>query len=234
MLSLVWLLTASAVAAEPWDPSGTWVLEYRITTRADLPVVGFLKTNTTNVVLVQLQRDGDEWVQQHLLCSSTTSGGLVKSELPEPFLARIGPRHYPVRIDVSHELAVYEADTGAFTTGYDPTCGPLPDDIDDPCVTDWDRDGIAGATARVKPPLFPWGEVYVAQRNHIALHGSAIDPDRFEGSVQVLALKTRVLGASNPRYVKNPVIRVDEENSVFVMERARQAKSCEDVVKGLR
>jgi hypothetical protein len=198
---LLWSPPADAAAP---DLSGTWLITYDVVTANQAPVIGAIRSTTTATLLLELKRDGDGWIQEHRICSSNVSGGLVKTRVPEAYIEATGTKRYPVRVWEADGVTHYVADLGAFTTGFDPECGPHPQDAEDPCITDWDGDGNPGATVHAKAPMFPWVEVYVAQNNQVVFTGTLHDNGNVEGSLEMKKLATTTVGASNRLFNCSP------------------------------
>lgn len=228
MVSLTTLLIATALSAEPVDLTGTWRLDWRVVSRNRVPVIGRITTSSEAWALARVEDNGHGLSQEQRLCGGLVRAGAVQSQLPPEYIASVPPKTYDVRIQAEGDQLTFQADTGKFWSGHDPTCAHLPEDADDPCVTDWDSDGQPGATVKVKAPLFKWVDVYVAQRTHLVLNGRVTSADRIEGLVEMWQMDTHVLAATNRLFARNPKVWIVPEESRFTMVRVDDETTCAD------
>lgn len=222
------MMLTCAHADEPPDVSGTWRLDYWVVTRNKVPVIGKIKSSSAGWALARIVREEEGWIQQHQVCGGAVHAGLVKSELPLAYLAHVPSKTYTIDLNTDSDHVAFHADTGSFQSGHDPAC-KLPETADDPCVRDWDEDGQPGATILIKPPLFPWTEVYIAQKTHLVLSGRVRSPDLIEGRVQMRVMHTSVLGASNPMFAQSPEASIVAEESRFTMLRVADTATCAEL-----
>lgn len=229
-MSSLLFLSIPLAAAGPGTPAldGVWALEMRAVTASSVPVIGDVRSVTRTGVLVRLESTEEGWLQHHHPCGSSISGGgLVKTRIPDAYFDRVEPKVLVPTVDADQGFRV---DLGRFTGGWDPTvCDVVPDQIDAPCVEDWDGDGRPGVTIEVKAPFFAWVEVYVAQQTHPVLDGRVVQEDLVEGRLYVTELDNRVLGASNRLFHGQPRTRPLDAESTFRMERIGEGATCADV-----
>lgn len=229
MILLAALNFSTAHGAEPPDLSGAWRLDYSVVTRNRVPVLGRIKSASMGWALAQVRYTDGRWVQEHEVCGGTVRAGLVRSELPLAYLHHVPQKTYTIVIGAETDSLAFYADTGTFMSGHDPACDSLPQSPDDPCARDWDEDGHPGATVRVKPPLFRWVDVYVAQKTHMVLHGEVKTDDHIEGYTQMQVMKTSVLGASNNLFAQTPAAVFVAEESRFTMTRVADTATCAEL-----
>ncbi|MCB9679499.1 MAG: hypothetical protein H6737_30620 [Alphaproteobacteria bacterium] len=224
------LALAIAAASEPADLEGTWGLRIEVVTANDVPVVGSLQSTSHTWVQARIRRDGDGWVQEHRVCDSAVTGGLVKSRVPPAYTRAVPVKTYTVALASDGDALTYRADLGRFGAGWDLACAYVPAEAGDPCEVDFESDGKPGATVEVKVPMFAWGEVYVAQMNHLVLTGRTVSSDRVDGSIDVRELETHVLGASRSMFHRDPKSDVVPGASRFSMVRLADDAGCDAVM----
>lgn len=228
---MLWALTAAvAQPGSPADLEGVWALRISVVTANEVPVVGSLRSTSRTWVRAVIRREGDDWVQDHRVCASAVSGGVVKSRLPSAFTRSVPRKTYPVDLEPCAGALSYRADLAVYTAGFDPACAKVPSDPEDRCTIDFEGDGHPGATIEVKVPLFDWAQVYVAQKNHLVLEGRTDGPDRIEGQIEVLDLENRVLGASKRIFARDPKSDLIPGASRFTMVRLHEDDGCGAVV----
>lgn len=224
------LLAILHVAQAAPDLTGSWGLEMQTTVAAKLPVIGDLRTTSTTRILIQLTPDGDQWTAHHEVCQTQTNSKIVKTEIPDTYIAAIPKKTYPVNVDSRAGVDHFALDMRPFFMGFDPaTCGSPPEDPDSPCLVDADSDGHPGVTIRVRPPLFSWMEVYVAQTSRTLLDGVVVNGSEIAGTVEVRDATTTVLGATRSMFAHSPKTRILQDESAFVMKRIKVDATCADV-----
>ena len=196
--------------------------------RNRVPVIGRITTSSEAWALARVEDNGDGLSQEQRLCGGLVRAGAVKSQLPPEYIASVPSKSYDVRLLEDGDQLMFEADTGKFWSGHDPSCAHLPVDPDDPCVLDSDKDGRPGATVKVKAPLFKWVDVYVAQRTHLVLSGRVTSADRVEGLAEMWQMDTHVLAATNRLFARNPKVWIVPEESRFTMVRVADGATCAD------
>jgi hypothetical protein len=232
---MIALFLLSALAQEPTptptpDLTGTWALQLRVVTASKIPVFGKIRSTGRTYILAENTADGNGFSQRHTVCDAQVNGGLVKSRMPELYRRTVPVKNYAVQIAAPDGSAGYRADLGTFHTGFEGTCDVVPSEASDACVTDWDADGHPGATIQVTAPLYSWGDVYVAQRNHLILDASTVSVDRVDGSITVVELVNHVLGASRSMFHRNPETEILADESGFTMIRVASGSLCDVVM----
>jgi hypothetical protein len=225
------LLAASAGAA-PLAP-GTYRLELRYGSSADLPVIGAVRSATVSTSLVNIHEHDGTLEQVHRVCDARFEGAVpgISIEMPARFLAALGTHTYPIAVTPDDEGWRYHADLGIEYIGWRRDDGaPLPARPDDPGVYDWDGDGRPAATLRLSLPVAPDGELYVVQRAHSVLDGRVVAADRVEGRIHVPVFEQAVIGARPGFLRRSPRAAQDPEQSRFVLARVDAAAACEDLV----
>lgn len=218
--------TASAAPAE-WSWEGRYAGELRVASVARVPVVGSERSVTRSLLLVDLERVGDRLVQRQRVCDVDIRSSRVRMTVPDAFVGSLRPKSYTAHVQGPAEARRFTADLGEEALGYDPavTGGALPRDGEAPGVLDSDGDGQPGATVIGHFPLFGAVRLYVAQRSHVVLHGRQTGPDRIEGGLDIRALESRTLGASNGMFRRSLEVRPDAAASGFTLVRTA-ARDC--------
>jgi len=231
-VTLAMLISMSVgLAGEP-DLAGSWALKTTSVVAAKVPVIGQLKSSSWSWMLIELERDGDGWRAHHRVCESKTSGKVVKTVIPPEFVAAIPPKSYPVEIAEVDGKTTYVADTLPFTLGFDPAvCARPPETTESSCLIDVDGDGHPGVTIHVRPPLFPWIEIYLSQMSHLKMSGWVVNEDLIAGSIAVEDALTGVVGASRSMFARSPTTTVLNDESTFSMRRLPAGATCADVVE---
>lgn len=215
------------MAASPPSLLGAWALEMSVVSAARVPVVGDVKSTSRTWILIDARPQGEGVQLDHKVCAAEVRGGLVHTRVPARFVSAVATKHYPVTLRAEGEGWRFDADTGPYTMGFDAACGAgVPTEAGDPCVRDADGDGNAGATIQAKAPAFPWVEVYIAQRMHPVLAGRMVGADRVEGGIELRAMETRVLGASNRLFASSPQVTPLPAESRFQMTRLGETADC--------
>lgn len=220
---------ATAALAGPGALPGTWALEIAVVTESRVPVLGALRSTSRTWVRAVITDGPAGLVQDHVVCGVRIDAPVGRMEVPAAYVAAIPPRRYPVTVTPEGDAVRYDADTQLFRLGWDDRCATVPETPDAPCVVDADADGQPGATVHVSAPLLPWVDVYVAQQTHLVLHGVAA-PDRVEGRVEVRAVESRVLGASQRLFAGSPRSTPSEGASTFAMVRLPDDAACAAVL----
>ena len=187
---------------------------------------------TIALAVHEVTRDGGEVVVGTRFCAVRQDAiGRVRTVLDSAFvdalpawqshakIEGIGPWH--VRIE--EHAAVVGAELK------DPGLDPLPDDADDPRVTDPDRDGQPGVTVRVEGLVS--GEVYVVQRMIRGLDGRLERDGRMTGNVlgtndqRTLGASNLVLRAFTPTFVPDPT----PDRNTFTWAPIESHEGCADI-----
>ena len=98
------LLATAALAQAPVDLEGTWGLRIAVVTANDVPIVGALKSTSRTWVRAVIRKQGEGWVQDHRVCASAVSGGVVKSRLTPEYTRSVPFKSYPVALSASQAI----------------------------------------------------------------------------------------------------------------------------------
>lgn len=216
-------------AADAPDLSGTWTMELSVATKVVLPVIGGLANWTNSSLLVDVRKEGDQWVQSHRTCAVVmgSSPALARTVVPEAFIAALPTRSYPLSLMAEGENWTSLADPGPLAVGFDPRVGPMPTSPDASSIQDFDGDGHPGASVDVSVPMVSLeGKVWVVQNGHTVFRGESVSSSEISGRAVVLRLDQYTLGATHPWLVSNPRIVLVPEKSRFVMRRAPAGADC--------
>ena len=222
LLSALW-------AAEPPDLSGSWTMELSVATKVVLPVIGGLSNWTNSSLLVEIRKEGDQWVQSHRTCAVVmgSSPALARTVVPTAFIASLPTRSYPLSLKAEGEGWTSLADPGPLAVGFDPRVGPMPTSLDAAAIRDFEGDGQPGASVEVEVPMVSLqGQVWVVQNGHTVFRGESVSSQEISGRAVVLRLDQYTLGATHPWLVSNPKIVVVPEKSRFVMHRVPAGTDC--------
>ncbi len=217
-------------AAEPPDLAGSWSMELSVATKVVLPVIGGLANWTNSNLIVEIRREGDQWVQSHRTCSVVmgSSPALARTVVPTAFIAALPVRSYPLSLSFDGDHWVSFADPSPLAVGFDPRLGPMPTSLESPAIVDFDGDGQPGASVDVEVPMVSLkGQVWVVQNGHTLFRGESVSSQEISGRAVVLRLDQYTLGATHPLLVSNPRIVVVPEKSRFVMRRLPAGSGCE-------
>jgi hypothetical protein len=217
------------------DP-GLYASRQYVSTRAlTRPSNRYLRVRTTGLLLHRVRYDGDGLVVDSRYCSveqeplgrvRTTIGPAFVAAMPE-WTVRVATEPAGdglTNVRVPNHLMVLGADLER------PNEDPLPEDEDDPRVTDPDGDGHPGVSVHVDGLVS--GEVYLVQRIVRGLRGT-LDPDgRMTGQVtgtgdqHVIGASSGILRTFTPQFEHNP----DPERNIFVWVPVPDGSTCADVV----
>jgi hypothetical protein len=232
VMLLPWVMAVGPVApslAESAGPAGVWAMVVDVGSTSKVPFAGTTEVITRTLLHVSLVQSGGTWVQRQQVCDvKVLSDSRSKVLLPETFIRSLPIQEYPISIAADEGAWSYRADPGPSVVGYDParTGGGLPLDANAPGVLDPDRDGQPGVTVLLDIPVFGSVQMYVVQRGHSKYVG------RFQGSVatgsvEVVRVDQRTLGASFPPFAANPEVSPVPSRSRFRMDRIVQAADCQ-------
>ena len=224
------LLPVSAVAAPP-DPAGDYAMIVDVGSSSKVAFAGTTEVITRTLLRVRLAQEGGLWVQEQSVCDvKVLSDSRSKVVIPRAFVNSLPRQSYPVTLTPTEGGWTYRADPGPSVLGYDPalTGGKMPVGPKDPGVLDPDGDGHPGVTVLLEIPVFGSVQMYVVQRGHSRYQGT-FQNGGFEGSVEVVSVDQRTLGASFPPFAANPEIRSLPDRSRFRMVPAPGTKTCADL-----
>ena len=237
---MLWLGATVAVAQpvrgrsfelSPDVVEGRYQMTLSVTTKARVPVLGWLPSTTVSTVLVDLTRDDAGWWQRHEVCNVQilANGKKARTQIPPAFVNALPVKQYAVSLTEGPEGWAYRADLGVDHVGYDPDLTPtVPREPTDPGVIDPDGDGRPGMTVLLKVPLFGTGELYVAQRGHMELDGRVAEDGTIGGQLLLSSLEQRTLWATNRLFRMSPPIKPVPQESWFRLERA-DGLNCVDI-----
>ncbi|MBN1857777.1 hypothetical protein JW848_01070 [Candidatus Bipolaricaulota bacterium] len=232
---------APAGPAGNMDLSGTWWEVQRFVDRAEMPIFGELRRETTAVMRVEIVQSGSQLVLKSSYCGAGVETAVpgLRMVFPEAFVRALvsGDRH--ARLEASDDSALlgfeqewYVEIRGA--TVADPLHDPLPESADDPRVVDQDGDGHPGMTVGVDLLGLIRGEVYVVQRVRYRLVGW-VEPNGGSISGRIEWNDEQVvLGASSPLLRVESIGEAIWEESSFRFERAGAGLGCEQAPDGGR
>jgi hypothetical protein len=220
-------LVGAAPARREWAWEGHYASLHRVASVAHLPVIGAQRSVTHTLLLVDIERQGGRWVQRQRVCDVSIHGSRARMTIPDAFVRSLPERSYAATMEGG---GAYVADGGVESIGFDPrvTGGALPATARAAGVLDSDGDGEPGATVIGHFPIFGKVRLFIAQRTHVVLRGRQVGPDRIEGTVDVLLLEQRTLGASNGIFRRSVEVKPDPGRSGFTMLRTT-ARDCDEL-----
>lgn len=227
----MWLLGVAAAGhdAEP-QLEGRYVMRLHVSSRAKMPIIGWVRTRTVTSVLVDLRHlDAQRYEQRHQVCEIEilNKSGQANVTIPRAFVGAMPVKVYQVRLAEQSGGWSYRADLGQDYIGYDPTLTEsVPERPRDAGVIDGDGDGNPGMTVQLRVPVLGMNELYVAQHGWLRASGTVVSPDRVEGALEVAALQQRTLKASNPIFSLSPRLEPVRGESWFTLVRSPNA-TCE-------
>lgn len=222
---------ASSLGSPPVNPleSGQYLLHLDQVTSIKLPI-GRGLSSTRSLVLVELRREGDRWVQRQKTCAIAIEGSprMVQTRIPDAFLAALPVTEAEVQLQPEAGGWRYTVDLGRQRIGWKHDEGRegLPQTPEDPRVFDADHDGNPGLTLEVSVPLFGTHEVYLVQDSHARLDGRLV-PRGAEGNITTLRLDQRVLDATSRLFARHPPeVETRNDASRFRLQRVDEGTTC--------
>ncbi|TNE89626.1 MAG: hypothetical protein EP330_10690 [Deltaproteobacteria bacterium] len=212
---MIALLLASAFG-------GQFLLEMDTASDAKVPVLGWQKSVTHTLALVELTED-NEWVQTVCDVEVRDKAPLARTILPDAFVSSLPVIRAKIALGEDH----FEVDLGVSRVGF--TEGPIPETADAPNVIDHEGDGRPGATVQVMIIGFGTYGLDVVQESRAVLHGKR-DGDGWSGTLETQLLAQRVLSADHRLLAGSPELRTADERSSFTLH-PTTAKSCADLPK---
>ena len=215
---MIWMLLSawSSALATPIQ-SGHHILTIHSATRAKIPFFGWTPSVTRSVVLIDLQKTENGWMQTHTVCDIKieTKRIPVRTIIPDAFVQALPVKQYAIDVFELNGTVHYTADLGIDNVGMNSNAQEVPRTPDHPDVVDMDGDGHPGATVHVKVPMFGMAHLYVAQRGSIALEGTVNSDGVVNGRVKLGPTVQHTLDASNLLLKSSPPIRPDPDRSRF-------------------
>lgn len=195
-----------------------WRLEMVVATSAKIPMLGTTRAEVLSTLAVTWTPTFDGVMQTQRVCSSHLNdrGQLVKTILPDAFIAALPSASFPIQLTEDARGWAYAADFGRQVVGWTGQ-GPLPTEASATSVTDWDADGKPGATVLIDAPLVGRGEVYVAQQGRTTVQGRTGPDGVITGTVTVHDFAQAVIGASSAMFARGPEVHSDPSRSWFRM-----------------
>jgi len=239
LASLAVVAFAVPVRAQEPDsvlPPGAYASRQYVSTRAlTRPSNRYLRVRTTGLLLHRVRDTDAGLVVDSRYCSVEQEPlGKVRTTIGPAFVAAIPAWTVPVEIDLAADgPTVVRIPDHVIVLGADlddPATDPLPEDSDDPRVTDPDGDGNPGVSVEVAGLVS--GEVYLVQRLVRGLRGTPGPDGRMTGEVtgsgeqRVIGASSGILRSFTPQFEHNP----DPERNVFVWVPVPDDSTCETVV----
>lgn len=233
------LLVAAALAEPPPLPdlTGTYRLDLRISSTADIPVLGDAQIQARTTILATISPDGSGgFTQHHTTCriNPVSSIKIAQTSIPQSFIDPMPDKVYPVQLSpLPDGTWAYSADFGPQYIGFDPEkSGNMPpSEPDHPAVIDWEGDGHPGATIHLQAPVFGQVEVYITQLAHTRVSGVRNANGVVTGGVDVLALEQRSIAAKPGIFASNPKVTQQPGLSRFTLTPVAAGSTCADLLK---
>lgn len=226
----------TAQAAPTPDLTGRWAQLQRTTAVSDVTFVGEVISTTTALLLLEITRQGEGFTLRETVCAIdlASTADSVTMRIPPAFQRAVSGRTRPARLERDGAGWRYVQPMKIEVSGAqlkNPERDKLPDDEDDPRVTDPDRDGKPGLTVQVRGLID--GDIYVVQRDRSELTGT-LSPDgtRVAGGIKWRAEQT-VLDATSVFLSGDPpesAPHKDAKRSTFKMTRVAPGASCADLL----
>ena len=218
------------------DLCGSWWEAQRFVDRADMPILGGLKRETTAVMRAEIVQSGSRVVIASKYCCVEVQTGVPGLEMvfPDVFIDSLvsGERIAYLDEPEGSSVASFVQDWYVEVRGAvlaDAARDPLPTTPDDPRVFDLDADGHPGMTVSIDLFGLIRGDVYVVQRVRYRLIGCVERNGRSISGRIEWEDEQVVIGASSPLLAAgSPGTPVWGESS-FHMIRSDTAAGCEDV-----
>jgi tellurite resistance-related uncharacterized protein len=231
------LATDGAAPPEAPDLRGTWRMDLRITSNATVPVIG--TTQVKSRTILQVTVDGTAAAPQvhthpcHL--HAEPSRAIATTVIPQSFIDALPKKHFAAELTPTEGGWAFHADMKPQPLGYDPAAsgGTLPQNGDDPGITDMEGDGKPGGTIHLDVPLIGKIELYVVQQAHTVLDGVWTGADVWEGQATVRRFQQRTIGASNRLFIANAQVTVDPSQSRFRWARVPEGTTCAQLKAGV-
>jgi hypothetical protein len=229
-LALVACLTVAPTPANAGAFKGRWVLLQRMTTSAQVPVVGDIEATTTVISMHDVDDEDGKLKGPGTLCHIELDSGtmLVKTILPAAFRRALPPPQLDadivvekgtVRLRQPKRFVVVGAKLDKLETD------ALPTKKSDSRVIDQDEDGEAGVTVRIKGIVD--GDMHVVQRSWNRFDGAFLKDGTFGGSL-AFGNEQVVLGSTSPYLGTAPKAQPVPAKSFFRLARLDEKASCKD------
>lgn len=197
----------------------------------------YLRVRTTSFLLHDVRSTERGLVVESRYCHVEQEPlGRVRSTLGPEFVAAMPAWEAPLTIDPGNgDVPGVRIADAVMVLGArldDPLRDLLPEDPDDPRVTDPDGDGHPGVTVNVRG--FVSGQVYLVQRLVRGFRGTSRSDGTLAGTVTgtgdqvVIAASNAILKTFTPKFEHNP----DPKRNTFVWVPVAEGTTCETVVAG--
>lgn len=239
---LVWLPANGAAQELPADTPpvapGLYASRQYVSNRARTRPSGrYLRVRTTNYLLHRVEASEEGLVVENTYCQVEQEPlGRVRTELGPQFVATMPTWAAPLEPDPegsgSGSVRIPDRTIVLGADLEDPERDPLPDDAEDPRVTDPDGDGNPGITVEVHGLVS--GQVYLVQRLVRGLRGNVEPGGRIRGTVTgggdqaVIGASNVILKTFTPTFEHNP----DPKRNTFVWVPLPGDATCESIVAG--
>ena len=214
---------------------GTWAQLQIVSTFAEVPLVGQVKTLSKAVVRWQVEATEAGFLAKETVCSLALESDteLAQTVVPAAFVQSIAQAQKNFTVDFGESPPLVSIPKVVQVHGAvldNPLEDEMPISADDPRVLDQDEDGNPGMTVFVTGLID--GAIYILQRNSSQGDGFLVAPGRMEGLFGWTQEQV-MLGSDNPILAENaPVSGVDPdpENSYFVTVKLDEDWDCADIV----
>jgi hypothetical protein len=218
------------------DMTGTWAQYQEVSTLADAPLIGEVKTLSRAFVRLTVVQDGDsvQAVQEVCSLSLDAESEFAQTVIPDAFVNSL---HVVTKLGIiahTDDHVSFEQFPAVELHGVkldNQWEDELPTSPDDPRVLDQDEDGKPGLTVYINGLVD--GEIYVIQRAISSLDGTFQGPDRITGLMDWNQEQV-VLGSDNPILRDNPIdtrVDPDAEASFFISARVEDGMDCEQIMQ---
>ncbi|GEM_PF-6167867 len=208
---------------------GLYAVEFAVVTLARVPVLADVEARSEQLMLVRLEEQPEGWRGYQTVCDvRVDGGGIAEAEIPDAFVKATGSKW----TDVTMDGTTYSADLGINHAGWHlvDEDDVMPVELEDERVYDWDDDGEPAATIWVHAPLFGRITLNVVQKSRSVLRGTFTEAGTVEGTVDMLYLQQRTLGASNFLFAGNIALEPQSDKSSFRLWDVRDDMSCAALV----
>jgi len=180
---------------------GHYALKMHTANMMSLPFVGNTEQRTVSWGLVEIIRQGDQFVMTEVGCHvESKAGQSITTIIPDLIPRSIPKTEKQVIFEMDGEDIKWSRSDVVTLIGVkmdDPMNDPMPMNADAPSVFDHEPDGHPGATISLES-VFANGDIYVAQRTRVAFYdGYLNEQDQLRALVHNGGEQV-VLGASTP------------------------------------
>ena len=229
---LLCLLCTTAHAQEPAPPDlqGTWAQRQITHTITAVPLVGDIRSTTTSLLLLKVSQQGPVLTLTEHLChvDIRSESDKLRTIIPQRFLHALSGTTRKVTLVRKGDSWTYTQHPKFVVQGAmlkNPREDALPQNEDDPRITDPDGDGKPGLTVLLRGIID--GEAYVVQRGWNKLVGRVVGDGRIQGTM-AWAMEQSVVDASSLFLDSSPKTRPEKgaDKHTFDMVKIPQGMSC--------